>query len=104
MSHIFSDLYRHITLQSRLTCFLDVWNDLSHDAVKHCGKLRTNTKYRQEEGSALLAGIVPILELKKECSALDIRTLLWSGSPNALPAGQKSVRFATCLGKHDIAL
>lgn len=63
--------------------------ELHHDnAVKHCKKLRTNTKYRQEERSALLAGLVPILELKRECTALNIKTLLWFGSKNSIPAGQ----------------
>lgn len=68
--------------------------ELHHDnAVKHCGKLRTNTKYRQEERSALLAGLVPILELKRECTALNIKTLLWSGSKNSIPAGQILLRL-----------
>ena len=74
--------------------------NLCVDAVKHCGKLRTNTKYRQEKHSALLAGIVPILELKSECSTLDIRTLLWSGSPSAIPTGSTPLSSATVTTNH----
>ena len=63
--------------------------EASAGAVKHCSKLRTNSKYRQEEQAALLPGVIPILELRRDIPDLPIKTLLWSGAHNIIPEGNR---------------
>lgn len=59
----------------------------SNDYVKRCTKLRTSGRFREQEGSVLVVGQTPISELSHEVPNLNLKTLLWAGKEEDMPAG-----------------
>ena len=56
-------------------------------------KLRTSSRDRWEEDSAMLTGITPIMELKEELPNLDIKTLFWCGPQTTVPPGHHLIHM-----------
>lgn len=55
--------------------------------VKHCVKIRSDSKYRREYNTAIVTGLIPIKELSSQVPDLRIQTLFWEGSQHTAFSG-----------------
>ena len=55
--------------------------------VKHCVKIRSDSKYRRKHNTAIVTGLIPIKELTSQVPELRIQTLFWEGSQHASFSG-----------------
>ena len=81
-----------------LHCSCEVQIESATAAVKHCAKLRTNARYRQSCGRAIVPGWAPVSELGQAC---DVHTLFLTAAARQ-PAGDRpsctEAPLATLLG------
>ena len=55
--------------------------------VKHCVKIRSDSKYRRKYNTAIVTGLIPIKELTSQVPDLRIQTLFWEGSQHTAFSG-----------------
>ena len=82
---------QYLRLQLELTCHGA--HDLRYFTactVKHCVKLRVDSRYRRQHSTAIVSGIVPITELCEQVADLRIQTLFYEPQANCSIPGMRA--------------